>query len=416
MEEFKFLLDAGAGWSYEKYWYQPAWCDSVCWWGIIPYPCDCHGSREGWSEADGNKWSLWDYFPEGWLGMSQNYKTPLGSHSIPIYLPSYDILEILGNVCGVIGILANFFSVTLGLGRADVYGDSITGVMSILGDDGNDLLAVFSDENEETKRMEVLIPDSQQTPNVEFAFTQLEYTLDRIVFNPWLYIGLDNWWIFRLSDWFGGINITLPQFSIPINGRGISSDFAYYSSGISVTEDYSAIYDFDMAVSEWYTGYSPYGHMQRYLIDLSNINLEAFQNDIIKLSVSGLPKGYQAKFDAPGGLYRLSGSPSGGITIQVPHLTWSGQYPIWAIKTVFIPFGNGGKNQALLTVLQTGPTDASPGDWTINITATSQQRENHMLLDPSISELVPLNIPELNGIDLKLDEALYNNVPVNPRD
>ncbi|MHA2174359.1 MAG: hypothetical protein ACXABI_05985, partial [Candidatus Hodarchaeales archaeon] len=300
MKEFQYLLDAGAWWTVYQGWYTPAgsslkWCSG---WLGIPYICGTYSwpERTDWYGVAGDSWDVNDIIPAGYSAASADYRTPLGGNSIPIPLPEIDLLEIIGLVVGPVGLLANIFSASVSLGTANVYGDAVTAIMSILTDHPEDQLVTFTDKDRQTKRMMFTIPDSEQIPEVKFTVSQFEYKLREIVFNPYFYLGFDNFdfWGFTipLRDWWGGITIPLPQFSIPINGVAFGSDFIYRSGGIGVTEDYDAIYDFSMTVSDYYLGSSLSGPIQRYWIDLNNPNLRGHQDDVIKLSVSGLPQGY----------------------------------------------------------------------------------------------------------------------------
>ncbi|MFX0124229.1 MAG: hypothetical protein ACFFAE_11375 [Candidatus Hodarchaeota archaeon] len=465
MKEFKFLINAEAGWNVKAgLWLAPevppvclrgggyhchdSCCSQLCFFEgtIFEYclpevciPCNCHwhcaGEDELWFQLMGKKFSLADELGKGkrYTALSGDYKTPLGSDPLSLSLPlDIDILDIIGHVVRPLGILAEFFSLELGLGTADIYGDAVRAKMSILSDVEEDRDVAFADEAGETARMKFTIPDSEQTPNVKFSVTQFEYDFKRIEFNPYFYAGFDDIEIdpppadlpfplgfidlppitLPLRDEWGGYTHYFEKFDIPAEAS-IDSKFAYYSDGISVTEDYSAIYDFTMDVRDWYSGYTPYGYIQRYLIDLSNPNLNNQQNDVIKLSVSGLPEGYEAEFDAPQGEYRLSGeSPT--VEEQAPQSVWSDEYPKWAINTVYSPFGADGINRALLTISKTGSTDAPPGEWPIDIIANSTQRVNHNLLDPAIIKNAILDVSEFHGIDFQLVDTLYDEILVFP--
>ncbi len=436
MHEFEFLLDAKAGWNIELGFWIPGWweliCRSTCCVPLINWPCwgcNCywywHTPYNTWVQIAGNEWSIKKTLQQlglpDYTHLTGDYKTPLGSNSIPLPLPfKIDILDIIGKFCPPVAAIADFLSAEIRLGTANVYGDAVKAKMSILSKDEEVRDVAFADENGDTARMIFTIPNSEQTPNVELSVTQFEYKFKKIEFNPYLYLGFDevemhtSWGdcTLPLDEWFGGIDIPLPKFAIPLEAS-IESKFNYYSAGISITEDYSAIYDFDMSVNDWYSGYTPYGLIQQYLIDLSNPNLRDQQNDVIKLSVGGLPEGYEASFDAPQGEYRLSGISS-ELEEQIPLTVWSDDYPKWAVKTVYSPFGASGINRALLTILKTGSTDAPPGTWTFDIIANSTQKVNHQVPDPAITKIATLDVPQIHGIDLQLDDTLYNEIPVIP--
>jgi hypothetical protein len=132
---------------------------------------------------------------------------------------------------------------------------------------------------------------------------------------------------------------------------------------------------------------------------------------VIKLSVSGLPQGYEAEFDAPRDEYWLTGTAP-FVEHQVAEVIVSEFLPSLVWKTVYLPLGNGGKNQALLTISREGPTDTPPGDFTFDIIANSTQRANLELPNTTITKIATLNVPEIHDIDLKLDASLYNGIPV----
>ena len=444
--EFEFLLEAKAGYKVSLGIWIPGeiqpFCTgtqhcSDCWLPIVgTFDCfcyrDCKGSRKEWYQFMGDEWSISQFLGKNdipdFTDLTKSYKTPLGGDSVDIELPlKVDVLDIIGLVYKPVSIMSNFLSADIELGTAKLFGDAVKAKMSILSSTEADRDVAFTNENGETARMKFTIPDSEQTPNVEFSVTHFKYDFNRLELYPSLFLGFENWEIGKIEfmgwtlfdvtlplyDWWKGSTYYFNKIDIPTDAS-IGSTFAYYSNGISVTEDYSAIYDFDMSANNWYSGYTPYGYMQRYLINLKNKNLEDGQNDLIKLSVNGLPEGYLAYFDSPFGLYRLSGATEDPFDFP-SFPSWSSDFPRWAVPYVYSPFGLYGRNRGLLTILKTGePTNAPPGSLSFDIVANSTQRVNHQLTNPAITEIETLEVPETHGVDLQLMDTLYNGVPVTP--
>ncbi len=339
----------------------------------------------------------------------KSFTTPLGGDKISFTLPEVKV----GGLGGSWGDLISFY---VSLGETDLYGESITGFMITSPNLWNSRLISWN-EADQTASTSFTILSHKLISNLEFSITGLTYWLKRMVFHPYIKVKFEG-----LLSWIGSKKYYLPEFDISAPLPIFTNDL-FKSSGVSVTEDYSAIYDFDMTVTKVQDlAPSPYGPFQQFEIDLTNSNLNPDQSDTIELEVSGLPKGFRYEFDLDPALYKLSGSDvadPGSFTIEyggdLPGETEGASFSS-IIEPNTNPFGVAGQSTARLNIYGPEYTDAPPGDWSFDITATSLQSVHYELPDSSITQTAVLTVPEIHGVDLEFASYLLDGMVINHGD
>jgi hypothetical protein len=391
----EYELTCKADYGYSRHgWRYSSRCTQRCFnlFGIS-YCCE----RRGWY------WTRTDYYRKTpGFSKTKSYTTPLGGDEISFDLPKVTLAK-LG------GIFGDLITFSVSLGKTELTGESVTGLMIISPNLWNSRLISWNAAGQ-TESTTFTILSHLVTPSVDFAITGLTYWLSKITFYPYLELKFGG-----LLSFLGTKIWYLPEIpfkcSIPI----ITTK--WYSSRVSVTEDYSAIYDFDMSITKVQDlAPSPFGPYQKFEIDLTNSNLKPDQSDTIELEVLGLPEGFRYEFDLDPALYKLSGSTQvdpGAFTVEYGGEP-GGVSSLFAPNTN--PFGVAGQTTATLIIYGPELTTAPPGDWSFTINATSLQSVHYELPDPFITQTAVLTVPETYGVDLEFAPQLHDGMRVNQGD
>ncbi|MFX1283745.1 MAG: hypothetical protein ACFFB5_08820 [Promethearchaeota archaeon] len=389
--EYELTCQADYGYSRHR-WKHYSSCTKKCW--IF---C-CPGKRKSWWD-----WSCTDYYRKTpGFSKTKSFTTPLGGDKISFELPKVTLAK-LG------GIFGDLITFSVSLGKTELTGESVTGLMIISPELWNSRLISWNAAGQ-TESTSFTVLSHLITPSIDFAITGLTYWLSKITFKPYIELKFGGLLFFlgTITWYLGEIPIECP---FPIYTTN------WFSSSISVTEDYSAIYDFDMSITKVQDlAPSPFGPYQKFEIDLTNSNLKPDQSDTIELEVLGLPKGFRYEFDLDPALYKLSGET------QVDPSEFTVEYggEPGGISSLFTPnpnpFGVAGQTKATLIIYGPELTDAPPGDWSFTINATSLQSVQYELPDPFITQTAVLTVPETYGVDLEFAPQLYDGMRVNQGD
>jgi hypothetical protein len=325
---------------------------------------------------------------------SSSYETPLSGDFISVNFPEIELLSLVGGT--VANFMSNFVSLGLGLGRLDLYGNMVTGMMALFPSLWNSRLVEWTESNQ-TNKIEFSISPSAilKQKSLDFSVTGLFYHFEKIVAHPYLFLRFKNYKTSLL-----GIPITIPckdlfgehQWNLPVITIStpflIIPELGSITTSSSVTNDPTANYQFTIDVTEDTGGYGAFTgtSSQVYNIDISNPNLGAEQQDTILLEVSGLPLGYTAYFNEEPGKYTIRGD-------SLPPNPY---------------FPSSSEATARLTVIRPRNIAVPSGEWSFDITATSLELKNMGDSTPSITKSASLFVPEIIDYDLKIEDGLYH--------